>query len=368
MIYPNHTLDSDNLNKLKKFKKSDRIPHAFLFHGVEGAGKEFTAIEFAAYINCESNAENLACRKCHSCLKLLSNNHDLIHYIFPMPRGKIKSKKDGIEKSLNENTATEFKINLQKKIENPYHDIKLNGANTILINSIREIKKTIFRTSENNSYRVILIFNAEMLCFPNNESANSLLKILEEPPNKSIIILITSKSDLLIDTVKSRCLDIYFSRPSIQTFNNYNKNNNYKTIDLYRLVNGNIKLLMKIKEKDLIDLEKFYTKYKKFIINDTYEIDLNMLDYIAKAHKYNSNFFRLIILSMKSIYRDAVNFKYRKNYKPIFSSFDSEVVKKIDTLDFDFIDKITEFEKDILINVNLELSVVNLLLSLKQKK
>ena len=125
---------------------------------------------------------------------------------------------------------------------------------------------------------------------------------------------------------------------------------------------------MKIKEKDLIDLEKFYTKYKKFIINDTYEIDLNMLDYIAKAHKYNSNFFRLIILSMKSIYRDAVNFKYRKNYKPIFSSFDSEVVKKIDTSDFDFIDKITEFEKDILINVNLELSVVNLLLSLKQKK
>lgn len=366
MIYTNHKLDLKNLTKLKKFKKNKRIPHAFLFHGSEGVGKEFAAIEFAALINCESPVEDLSCRTCHSCLKLLSNNHDLVNYVFPLPKGKKVNNNDGIEKSMSENVATEFRINLDKKIKNPYHEIKLKNANTILIDSIRSIKKTIFRTTENNSYRIVLIFEAEKLCFPNNEAANSLLKLLEEPPKKSIFILVTSKADLLIDTVKSRCLDIYFPKPSPEIFNFYCETLSNESINLYRFFDGNIKLLKKIEKNSLSDIEKFYLRFKKFILSESDKIDLEMLYYLIDIFKSKSNLSQLIILAMKCFFKDAISSIYIAEYEPIFSFFDKQIAKKINSLESNFLDKIIEFEKDYILNVNLELAIINLLQGLKK--
>ena len=60
-------------------------------------------------------------------------------------------------------------------------------------------------TSDNLTNLKSMILNAEKLCYPNTESANALLKILEEPPDKTLFILVTSKINMLLDTIISRC-------------------------------------------------------------------------------------------------------------------------------------------------------------------
>ena len=66
------------------------------------------AIEYAAYINCEAPIDDFACGKCNSCYRIKGNNHEYINYIFPLPKGKITSKKDDISKSFTEKTLQHY--------------------------------------------------------------------------------------------------------------------------------------------------------------------------------------------------------------------------------------------------------------------
>ncbi len=87
-------------------------------------------------------------------------------------KGKITSKKDSIAKSFTEKTLSEYNYELKEKLNDPFHEISITGANTILINSIREIKKKLYRASDENTQKIVIIFEAEKLCFPNQEAAN----------------------------------------------------------------------------------------------------------------------------------------------------------------------------------------------------
>ena len=138
MMYQTNILNNDSWNFLKKLKKRNRIPNALLFHGDDGIGKEAIAIEFAAYIYCQSNLPDSACGDCSTCSKIKNNNYEYIDYIFPLPKGKITSKKDSVVKSFTEKTLSEYNYELKEKLSNPFHSISINGANTILINSISD--------------------------------------------------------------------------------------------------------------------------------------------------------------------------------------------------------------------------------------
>ena len=365
MIYNSQSSETKNWNFLHKIKTKNKIPHAMLFHGNEGVGKELTAIEFAAYINCENSLNNFACRKCTSCNKLINNNHEYIDYIFPLPKGKISSKKDGIDKSFTEKSLLEYNNELKQKLNNPFHEISMTGANTILINSIRDIKKKLYKTTENNSFRIILIFQSEKLCYPNNEAANSLLKILEEPPNNSIFILVTSKPNLLLDTIKSRCIELFFPNPSINFFNNYNNLSEYTDIDLYRLLDGNIKHLKILDSKFIIKITDIMKDYNKSLINNNNEIDLKMISYISKLAKTNVLLFKIFIQGLKCYYKDIANLKFNNQYKPIFPFIKLTNIDSIKISNFNHINIIEDFEKDCFINLNLQLSLLNLFQKLK---
>ena len=368
MIYQNHNIEASNWDFLEKIKNSGKIPHALLFHGDEGVGKESTAIEFAAYLNCLKPQNSFACRNCPSCNKIISNNHEYIDYVFPLPKGKITSKKDDISKSFTEKTLTEYNYELKQKLSNPFHEIAINGANTILINSIRTIKRKVYRSIESNSYRVVLVFKSEKLCYPNNESANSLLKILEEPPKRTIFILVTSKKNLLLDTIKSRCIEFYFPTTNIENFNNYNDFSNYTDIDLYRLFNGNIKYVKTLDDDFIDELTKLMKNYHESFLNKNSDIDLKLIAYISKLSKTNQLLFNIFIRSLKCYYKDLINIKFDSDYKPIFPFLKLAELNLTDSCRHNQIDIIENFEKDRLINLNLELSLLNLFTKLKQNK
>ena len=128
----------------------------------------------------------------------------------PLPRGKIKSSDDSVEKAFSDSSLKEYWDLLKQKKDDPYFPIRLTGANTILINSIRDLKHDLALSTINNEWRIILIFQAEKLCIPSPEAAHSLLKVLEEPPEKTLFILVSSQPGAILDTIRSRCQSLYF--------------------------------------------------------------------------------------------------------------------------------------------------------------
>lgn len=196
-------------NRLVKIIESNRIGNAYLFSGPEGCGKEATAISFAAALNCKG--EDALCGICTSCKRFASLQHEHLHIVTPLPRVK-----DGVDRDtdvltiIGKNNHELLTDLLRKKGSDPFVKIQLPKSNRILINSIRELRKKLYLKSIDQGVKTVLIFDAHYLSIGDGASANALLKILEEPPSKTTLILVTNHKSLLLPTIQSRCQQIDF--------------------------------------------------------------------------------------------------------------------------------------------------------------
>ncbi len=189
---------------LENIIASQKIPHAFLFQGAEGTGKDFTAIRFAQYLNYlnvgDGNKEFI--------YKHIQNlDEPYIKYIFPLPRGKNETDSSNPTEKLSAEDLAVVHEEIHKKTQNPYYKISLPRATNIKISSIREIKKFLTFDYEDIAYRIIIISDAHLM---NEASQNALLKSLEEPPPGVIFILVTPLPSALRETIRSRCWNINF--------------------------------------------------------------------------------------------------------------------------------------------------------------
>lgn len=207
-MWKNISGQQDATSKLRSVYKSGKIGHAYLFEGTQGTGKDAAAIEFAKLLNCTDvqNGDE-ACDKCESCLKISSFRSEYFKLICALPAPKADdSDTDPIEKLAGPD-FDEYMEQMQKKSENPYYHINLPGANNIRINSIRDLVSKIYLSTPAGVVKVFVIAEAEKM---RQEAANALLKILEEPPKKSVIILTTSKINSLPQTIIGRCQRVHF--------------------------------------------------------------------------------------------------------------------------------------------------------------
>ena len=296
MIYNNLILNNNIFNQLIKTIESNTIPNAFLFYGNDGIGKVAHAIEFSAALLCNNPHNNTACSECNSCKKIKTNQHENINFILPLSRKKPIKKNDSVLKSLTQNEIEDLQKMLKEKSNNPYYNIKNNNVQSISINAIREIRKGISLSSFNNSWRINIIVDAEKLCYPRQEAANALLKMLEEPHEKNLFILCSSKISQILDTISSRCLKLYFTKLSNESIQNY-LINNYKT-DLKKteiisnIVNGNMILaneILKIYDTLLSDLANTIDIILKNNINE-------WISFTSKFPNKKYNFILLIDL------------------------------------------------------------------------
>lgn len=188
---------------LKKIIDSNRIPHALIFTGKEGVGKEFAAIAFAKYLVIKNNISNT-----DFILNQINNlNEPYIKYICALPRGKGEKEHDTPYDKLKQDEISIIQSEFKVKANNPYHSVKIPNANNIKISSIRDISHFISFSYEGNFNRIIIISNAHLM---RAEAQNALLKNLEEPPEKIIFILTTPYPELLRETILSRCWRINF--------------------------------------------------------------------------------------------------------------------------------------------------------------
>jgi DNA polymerase III subunit delta' len=149
---------------LKRVIGRGKIPHAFLFTGIEGVGKTTTALAFCQALNCPEPVKGEGCGKCRNCRQLVSGNFPDLKFIEP----------DG-----------QF----------------------IKIEQIRELNRDICFRPVEGAFRVVVINRADLM---NQESANSFLKTLEEPPPGNVIILKVKEPLDLLPTIVSRCQKIPF--------------------------------------------------------------------------------------------------------------------------------------------------------------
>ena len=156
---------------LDKALRSGQIPNAYLFYGQKSVGKKFTAIEVSKALNCKTLGPVDSCDQCTSCLKIEKRIHPDLFILEPKKSSP---------------TAREA---------------------VLKIDEIRELQKKLLYLPYEGNTKVAIINNAECM---NSQAANSFLKTLEEPPTKTLIILIASNPHQLLPTVVSRCQGIRF--------------------------------------------------------------------------------------------------------------------------------------------------------------
>ena len=348
MIFQNLIVNNKVWKNLSNSFKKNKIPNAFIFSGDEGVGKEAHAIEFSALLNCKRIENNIfACGDCRSCMKFRKIKHEEIHLIHPSPTTKNKTKSG--ESILDNKTIEELNKNYEIKSNNPYHKIKLEKSNTISIDLIRNLKKKLYYSKSDENWTVVIIFDAEKLCIPKAESANSLLKILEEPPERTLFILLTSNINLLIPTIQSRCQKIFFKNLDTPELSNYAKNhldNDVKT-EIVELASGSIsRLLENLKNdrlnkflelfdlfynKDLGNIEKFLVSANKIKTKNKNELpiyfnflkisakDLVLISLDSKSQSLDYKFLKQKYLSIISLYPDA-------NWEKIIELIDDSII------------------------------------------
>lgn len=198
---------------LTKSADSGRIPHAQLFVGPEGSGKLAMAIAYAQYILCsntnsENNSGNAACN-----LKFQNFSHPDLHFVFPVAtNSEVKS---------HPVSANFLKYWREFITENPYAglfdwykkiDIQ-NKQGQIGVDEAHEIVKSLSLKAYEGGYKVMIIWMADRM---NVATANKLLKLLEEPPQKTIFLLIAESDDDILQTILSRCQVLHFGGLSEQ--------------------------------------------------------------------------------------------------------------------------------------------------------
>jgi DNA polymerase-3 subunit delta' len=180
--------------------RENRISHARLFLGPEGAGSLPLAIVYAQYVNCTDRGDREPCGKCLSCVKFKKLVHPDLHFVFPVvkPGSGKAAVSDHFIKEWRETVLANPYNTYNQWLERMGGDNKQGG---IFVDESKEIlNKLNFKTYE-AEYKIMIIWLAEKM---NQQTANKLLKILEEPPEKTLFLLIAESADRILPTILSR--------------------------------------------------------------------------------------------------------------------------------------------------------------------
>ena len=180
--------------------QENKIAHAQLFCGGEGVGKLPLAIAYARYISCLNPSNEDACGKCPNCIKFNHLAHPDLHFIFPVI--KKKSTKDVV----SDDYIAEWRKLIAKT---PYFNLHTwleemgaeNQQAQIYVKESNEIIRKLSLKSSQGGYKIIIIWLPEKM---NQECSNKLLKLLEEPAEQTVFLLVSEEPDMLLTTIQSR--------------------------------------------------------------------------------------------------------------------------------------------------------------------
>ncbi len=247
---------------------SDRVSHAYLFVGIEGVGKRTVALAFANALNCQ-NGKGEGCGRCASCRKIANNNHPDVRLVV--------AKKDNI-----------------------------------LIDQIRELQREMSLALYEARYRVVIIDQAEKM---NPAAANCLLKILEEPPMKTVIVLVSRTLHLLLPTIVSRCQKIVFNPLPSETLAEaivaLGKADEKRAITLAGPSEGSLGRAFELLESPFVEDRK--TLLRRLIVLS--DADISELFKLAEDSAKNKDELRETLEAVWTLFRDFLIWRHFQDKK-----------------------------------------------------
>lgn len=298
---------------LLQMVREERVPHAQLFLGSHGSGNLAMALALAQFVGCTDKQADDSCGICPSCVKHAKFVHPDLHFVFPVATTpSVKAK------PISKNFLSEWRSILK---ENAYFSlfdwIKYIGVENkqgiISVEESTHIVKDLSLKAYESDTKVMLIWMPEKM---NIQAANKLLKIIEEPPHKTLFLLVAESEENMLATVLSRTQLFKVPRYSDAEVTEYLINNEVeqeKALMISALVEGNINEALKLAEhsQDAEENSLHFVQWMRLCFSALQVKDIDKLvqwsETMAKAGRENQKSF---LLYASNVMRDAL----LKNY------------------------------------------------------
>lgn len=194
-------------DRLARQLNENAVPHAMLFCGPEGTGKMAVALWFAQALLCKHPQSGRPCGQCQGCRMAADFVHPDLHFVFPVIKAKDTSShvvSDTYLKQWREMLRVSPYVDYQEwldemQVQNQQAQIGVAESDQIL--------RKLSLTAQQGGYKVMIMWLPEMM---NLQAANKLLKILEEPPQQTVFILVSNQPEKLLSTILSRTQRVVF--------------------------------------------------------------------------------------------------------------------------------------------------------------
>lgn len=191
---------------LSSMADSGRIAHAMLLYENEGCGALALALAYVQYLNCSNPSDGDSCGRCQSCNQISKLIHPDVHFVFPVNKGP----KSNDDKPTSESYLKYWR---ELAVADPYFTeadlqraIGIESKNGLI--AVAEAKSIINKlslASVADGYKAVIFYLPEKM---NQETANRLLKMVEEPPEKTVFLFITHAPEKVLQTIFSRCQSV----------------------------------------------------------------------------------------------------------------------------------------------------------------
>jgi DNA polymerase-3 subunit delta' len=239
---------------------TDRMPHALLLHGSNGVGKRRLAITLAQRLLCSAEANEYACGSCKSCKLLLAGSHPDLTILEPEEEGK-----------------------------------------KIRVDDVRTLCTKLNTTAQQGGWKIGLILVADAM---NINASNALLKSLEEPQGKTLLVLVSDRLHALLPTIRSRCQKQYLATPGEDVATHWLKEVSGNSSDVAKAIevsNGRPLLALHNIESGTLALRQDF----EGIIEGVASGSLSSVEAAQQCVKLNGN--NIIEWYMNYVHRLAVN-------------------------------------------------------------
>lgn len=247
----NQIIGQEHIKKhLRVSAENGRIPHAQLFVGKEGSGTLPMAIAYAQFLLCNFSDNSETCN-----LKCDKLQHPDLHFAFPVAANE-NVKKHPVSSLFLEDWRQFIANQPYGSLFNWLQHIGVENKQGIIgVDEAEDVVKKLKLKSYEGGFKVMIIWMAEKM---NIAAANKLLKLIEEPPSKTVFILITENEEQIINTIKSRCQALHFPTLSEQDIANtlvvHHQIDDKEAAKLAHQAEGNFNKALHLLQNDANDL------------------------------------------------------------------------------------------------------------------
>ncbi|WP_026461619.1 ATP-binding protein [Adhaeribacter aquaticus] len=275
---------------LLKSVQNRHVAHAQLFMGAEGSANLALALAYATYLNCENPQPEDSCGTCASCSKMNKLVHPDMNFVMPVTSAKSKE-------SLSQNFLTEWREFVRG---NPYQTLndwmQFIGAENKQGNISKDESRQLIRFSSLKAFeaefKIILIWLPELMHIT---ASNALLKLLEEPPAKTIFLLVANSSEKILATILSRTQKVNVRAFSDEEIINYLEENlqveEAVAHQIANLADGNLQAAMKLSRELTSDYFSFFVQWMRNCYANKFGEVVDMSDEFQKLGRENQKAF-----------------------------------------------------------------------------